>query len=122
MRKVQLIAFVLCVVLGGICHTEAATKRWSLRYVKGAPSSEYKEESGAYVVCTSNTISMTVDSLTCGAKVILCIGDKNCSIMANPGQISAGGFRKGKKVYCFATFEGANYGNATNSPSGRIIY
>ena len=124
MKKLRLLSLIVAVfmLLSGGMISNAATRRWNLRYVKGAPTSEYKETWGDYVTTTSTSVQMTVDKLEGGAKVILSIDGRNTSFMDHTGAIQSTGFRRNQRVFCYATFDGASYGNCSNSPSGRIIY
>lgn len=77
-RDVMRIKRIMCMmlvvflfVLSLPMTTEAATKGWSLRYVKGAPQSEQILGWSRSVTTTENTTSFIVSKVDNGAKVFV---------------------------------------------------
>lgn len=122
-RLISCIAVVLFLAIGVRYDASAETHGWSLRYVKGAPYSEYKDQDNQYYDLKNGSAKMTVDKLSSGAKIFLMIDVKNTALFSHTGELTANGITPiNKRVWFHASFSGANYGHVTNRPSGRIIY
>ena len=78
--------------------TDAATKDWSLRYVKGAPQSEQILGWSRSVTTTENTTSFIVSKVDNGAKVFVYTSNGISANYTNIGNITIKA-DIGKRIY-----------------------
>lgn len=117
-----IIATMICctLFLGDIMSVEAASSGWSLRYLKGAPSSENVLSWETYVTTTSNTTTIRVDSISGGAEVFMYTNNGIAALGRSAGASMSTPAKKGVRIYAYVKYN--NCGSSTNYPSGTLVY
>ncbi len=100
----------------------AASVGWRLRYIKGAPSSENVVQDLKWITYSDRSVYMTCDSVCNGAVVSLEMKGEQPKILSKPGRTHVINKVHGERFWCEASYYNCRYGNATNYPSGRVIY
>lgn len=119
-RIMCMMLVVLLFVLSFPMTTEAATKGWSLRYVKGAPQSEQILGWSRSVTTTENTTTFVVSKVDNGAKVFVYTSNGISANYTNIGSIAIKA-DIGKRIYASASYQDYGYANM-NTSRGSIIY
>ncbi len=126
MKKVKAFSLVLMLLFMGIGladKSQASSKtNWDLRYVKGAPTSEYKDSDEVWAEARGKANYMTVDSISGGASVWMKIdfgGSANGETFSRKGQTMFANTPRG--VLLSGHVHYVKYGNNTNYPKGRLV-
>lgn len=119
-KKIIITTFVGAIMLNmGVVNSQAASKSWNLRYIKGAPGSEQISSWSSTVTTTSKTTTMSVSKVGGGAKIFVYTDNGIASLFSSSGKTSVS-TKKNVKVYTYVKF--SSTGNANSYPAGTLTY
>jgi hypothetical protein len=120
--KGRILSLILvCALAFQFCATEslAATKSWGLRYVYGAPTSEYVSSWSKSVTTTKKTTKVTVDKVGGNAEIFAYSSNGISALFSKAGTATTT-TKVGKSVYLSVNY--SSYGSYTNTPNGNFSY
>ena len=105
-----------------LCTTDsfADTADWRLRYIQGAPSSEYKGSWSKMDKTTKTTTKAVVNKVGGGAEIFVYSSTGISSLFSGSGSTKADKVAIGQDVYLSVNY--TSYGTATNYPDGYFSY
>ena len=112
----SLMACLLC--MAGV-NTQAASKDWSLRYIKGAPGSDQISSWSKSVTTTCGTTTMKVSKVGGGATIMVYTSNGIAALYSGSGSSSVQ-TTKGTAIYASANFQST--GSSNSYPSGSLTY
>lgn len=116
-----LVVFSLCISFAAVntVDVNADQASWSLRYIKGAPTSEYKTSWKTTVTTTRTETTMSVTKISGGAQLFIYTSN-GISTLASTKVTTSVETKSGLSVYASVSYN--EHGTATNYPSGTLTY
>ncbi|SFO30167.1 hypothetical protein SAMN04487831_11756 [Pseudobutyrivibrio sp. UC1225] len=119
--RAMMAVMVCCSMLAGSFLTvNAASAGWSLRYLKGAPTSENVMSWSKGATTVQTTTTMRVNNISHGAEVFVYTDNGISAFLSSNGASASTQTRKGISVLGYVNF--SNCGSGSNSPSGTFSY
>ena len=97
----------------------AASSNWKLRYVYGAPTTEYISSWNKSVTTTKKATKATINEIGGGASIFVYSSNGIGAIFSKTGNISVND-KAGKIIQIKVSY--TNYGKSSNTPNGSFSY